>query len=539
MNLSSLLEAVAPLRITESGGLRPEIGSIHYRAQDVQPGGLFVAVEGLAADGHDFVDEAVARGALAIIAQKPVYQEATIVEVENSRKALAAVSDRFYTSPSQKLTMIGITGTNGKTTTAFLVERILRQAGFNVGVIGTLNYRYGDKTFSSPMTTPESLDLQRILADMLKDGVTHVVMEVTSHAIDLHRVDHCRLDVAVFTNLTQDHLDYHGNMESYWQCKKRMFTEIFNSGPKKTIGSVVLNHNDEKGQELLSLFSEKAGPFSVLSVGTAAGNNIRCQNIEYDLAGMKGRIATPGGTFEFKSPLVGRYNLENILCATGAGIALNLSLDAIKAGLEEVAGIPGRLESIANDIERFVYVDYAHTPDALDNVLSVLKKLATGKVICVFGCGGNRDSAKRPQMGAIASRLCDLTVITNDNPRTEPPRKIIGQILEGIKKAAVHRYTPSDLAAGLQQRGYVVEPDRKNAIQLAVLASRPGDTVLIAGKGDETYQINKESIVPFDDRAEARAALSALSGCQKKSIKQNHWAKDLKADDKTNTLDHC
>lgn len=539
MNLSSLLEAVTPLRITESGGLRPEIVSIHYRAQDVQPGGLFVAIEGLAADGHDFVDEAVARGALAIIAQKPVNQEAIIIEVENSRKALAAVSDRFYTSPSQKLTMIGITGTNGKTTTAFLVERILLKAGFNVGVIGTLNYRYNGKTFSSPMTTPESLDLQRILADMLKDGVTHVVMEVTSHAIDLHRVDHCRLDVAVFTNLTQDHLDYHGNMESYWQCKKRMFTEILNSGPKKNLGSAVLNHNDEKGQELLSLFSEKAGPFSVLSVGTAAGNNIRCQNIEYDLTGMKGRIATPGGAFEFKSPLVGHYNLENILCATGAGIALNLSLGAIKAGLEEVAGIPGRLESIANDIERFVYVDYAHTPDALDNVLSVLKKLATGKVICVFGCGGNRDSAKRPQMGAIASRLCDLTVITNDNPRTEPPRKIIGQILEGTKKAAVRRYTPSDLAAGLQQRGYVVEPDRKNAIQLAVLASRPGDTVLIAGKGDETYQVIKESVVPFDDRAEARAALSALAGSPKKSIKQNHQTKDLKADDKTNTLDHC
>jgi len=487
MNLSSLLEAVTPLRITESGGLRPEIGSIHYRAQDVRPGGLFVAIEGLAADGHDFVDQAVARGALAIITQKPVNQAATIIEVENSRKALAAVSERFYTSPSQKLTMIGITGTNGKTTTAFLVERILLKAGFNVGVIGTLNYRYGGQTFSSPMTTPESSDLQRILADMLKDGVTHVVMEVTSHAIDLHRVDHCRFDIAVFTNLTQDHLDYHGNMESYWQCKKRMFTEILNSGPKKTRVSAVLNHNDEKGQELLSLFSEKEGPFSVLSVGTAAGNNIRCQNIEYDLTGMRGRIATPGGTFEFKSPLVGRYNLENILCATG------------------------RLESIANDIERFVYVDYAHTPDALDNVLSVLKKLATGRVICVFGCGGNRDSAKRPQMGAIASRLCDLTVITNDNPRTEPPQKIIDQILEGTNKAAVHEYTTLDLAAGFQQRGYVVEPDRKNAIQLAVLASRPGDTVLIAGKGDETYQVIKESIVPFDDRAEARTALSVLA----------------------------
>jgi len=217
MDFSSLLKAITPKKITGLDEVRPEIDSIHYRSQDVRPGGLFVAIEGLQADGHDFIDEAIARGALAVVVQKPVNKEAVIIEVENTRKALAALAGRFYASPSEKLTMIGITGTNGKTTTAFLVESILRHAGFNVGIIGTLNYRYSGQTFSSPMTTPESLDLQRILADMLRDGVTHVVMEVTSHAIDLHRIDHCRFDVGVFTNLTQDHLDYHGNMEIYWQ----------------------------------------------------------------------------------------------------------------------------------------------------------------------------------------------------------------------------------------------------------------------------------------------------------------------------------
>jgi UDP-N-acetylmuramyl-tripeptide synthetase len=387
----------------------------------------------------------------------------------------------------------------------------LKHAGFNVGIIGTLNYRYSGQTFSSPMTTPESLDLQRILADMLKDGVTHVVMEVTSHAIDLNRIDHCRFDVGVFTNLTQDHLDYHGNMEIYWQCKKRMFTDILDSGPKRNRTAAVINHNDEKGKELLSLFLKNESKLTVLSIGDANGNSIRPQGIEYGLTGTRGHIATPKGTFELKSPLVGQHNIENILCAAGVSIALDLSPAAVKAGLEAVSSVPGRLEPVPNDTGLFVYVDYAHTPDALENVLASLKKMATGRLICVFGCGGNRDKAKRPKMGAISARFCDLTVITNDNPRSEPPLEIIAQILPGIRKAASLEFTRADLSTGFQKKGFAIEPDRKNAIRLAVTAARPGDTVLIAGKGNEPYQIIGEKTVPFDDRQQARAALSALN----------------------------
>lgn len=489
----------------------PEIESVHYRAQDVQPGGLFIAIKGLEADGHDYIDEALARGASAIVTQKPIKRESIIIEVENSRKALAAISDRFFSNPSGKLTLVGITGTNGKTTSAFLVERILTEAGINVGVIGTLNYRYSGKTFKNPMTTPESLDLQKILAEMLENGITHVVMEVTSHAIDLYRVYNCRFDIGVFTNLTQDHLDYHGDMDSYWSCKKRMFTEILGSESGNGRILAVINRNDEKGKELVKILEASMENTSILSTGFSDNNSIWPQCFNHDLNGINSRISTPVGTFELKSPLVGQHNLENILSATGVGIALDLSLDSIRSGIESVFAVPGRLESIPNDMERFVYVDYAHTPDALENVLSALRSTASGRIICVFGCGGDRDKAKRPQMGQIAGRLSDLSIITSDNPRTESPKEIIEQILSGVQKEASHDYPPSDLITGFQKKGYSVEPDRKTAIQLAIAASRPGDTVLIAGKGDETYQIIGNNVISFDDRIEAKIALSKSS----------------------------
>jgi len=496
-------------------GWDPEIGSIHYRAQDVEPGGLFVAIQGLSADGHDFVDEALVRGASAIVTQKPVgtpplnknhgapgQRDPIIVEVENTRKALAAMSGRFYGDPSENMVVIGITGTNGKTTTAFFIESILENAGFNVGVFGTLNCRYSGKTMESPMTTPESLDLQRILSDMFNHGVTHVVMEVSSHAIDLFRVDNCCFDVGVFTNLSQDHLDYHGDMDSYWSCKKRFFTQHLNSASQKSRIQAVINCNDAKGPELA-----RVPAITALTTGCAEDHMVRPRQFQCDLSGIAGRIATPAGAFEFESPLIGRHNLENILCATGTGIALDLPLEAIKDGIEAVSGVPGRLERIPNDVDRFVYVDYAHTPDALENVLAALKSMAGGRIICIFGCGGDRDKDKRPRMGEIAGRLSDLTVITSDNPRTEDPVKVIDQITEGTEKVVPRRYLASDLAAGFQKQGYVVEPDRGKAIRLGISVSLPGDTVLIAGKGDEKYQIIGNRRVPFDDRKEAKTAL--------------------------------
>jgi len=534
MRLSDILKTVDPVRlygfeseqsghvldiektehpVPEAGFLfspDPEIGSIHYRAQDVQPGGLFVAIPGLVADGHDFINEALARGASAIVTQKPVKSDALIVEVENTRKALAAISAQFFSNPSKKLFLIGITGTNGKTTTAFLIEHIFLAAEIQVGVIGTLNYRYAGKTFQNPITTPESFDLQKILAEMLKNGVTHVVMEVSSHALDLYRVHQCMFSLAIFTNLTQDHLDYHQDMDAYWSCKKRLFTEIldFKSADERSLA--IINRNDEKGEELFQILISRFGRASVISTGFLDNNRIRPEGFNHDLGGIAGKISTPDGVFAFKSSLVGQHNLENILCATGSGIVLGLSLDVIKKGIESVKAVPGRLESIPNNHKRFVYVDYAHTPDALENVLLSLRSSAPGRLICVFGCGGDRDKAKRPQMGDIAGRFSDLVVITSDNPRTENPMEIIDQIIEGAKRSVAHAFTPSDLNENFPMKGYVVEPDRKNAITLAIKVSRPSDAILIAGKGNEPYQIIGDRTIGFDDRIEAKKALSAL-----------------------------
>jgi len=509
----------------QSSNHDPDINSLHYRAQDVQPGGLFVAIPGLAADGHDFIDQARMRGALAIISQKPVQPDnsvtqnggqikakqvkakqikkgLTIIQVDNSRKALAGISAAFFGNPSQKLNIIGITGTNGKTTITYLIESMLSAAGLKSGVIGTINYRYMGKVFENPVTTPESMDLQKILAEMLKKGVTHVVLEVSSHAIDLFRVENCWIDTGVFTNLTQDHLDYHGDMNSYWLCKKRMFTEYLPSGPKKDRSLAVINRDNPKGRELFNIL-----PVRGISTGHSADNIIWPKIIKHDLTGIAGNISTPAGSFDFKSPLVGKHNIENILSATGVGIALDLSLGDIKVGIENVFFIPGRLERITGNNGRFVYVDYAHTPDALGNVLTSLKAVSDKKIICVFGCGGDRDREKRPLMGEIAGRLCDLAIVTSDNPRTEDPEKIIEQILPGLRKTCNHEYSPSRLETGFEKKGYVIEPDRRNAINLGIAVSRKGDTVLIAGKGHETYQILGKKTISFDDRKEAKLAL--------------------------------
>jgi UDP-N-acetylmuramyl-tripeptide synthetase len=495
-----------------------DIGSIHYRAQEVQPGGIFVAVIGQAADGHDFMHQALKRGAAAIITQKGPPQpflnkirgasskiQPIIIQVPNTRQALADLAACFFSHPSKDMIMVGITGTNGKTTVAYLIESILLQAGFKVGVIGTINYRYGNQTFANPMTTPESLDLQRILAKMRRAGVTHVVTEVSSHAMDLYRIKNCWFDVAAFTNLSQDHLDFHGDMQSYWSSKKRLFTEYLSGGPKKDRASAVINCNDAKGRELADSL-----PMPMVKMGSDC--DIRSENIQSNLNGTKGKVAGPRGSFSFKTPLVGAHNVENILSAVGVATALEIAPDTIKAGIEALSVIPGRLESIENSTGRFVYVDYAHTPDALENVASALRKMAPARIICVFGCGGDRDKEKRPLMGEIVARLCDLAIVTSDNPRRENPMTIIDQILPGVRKIKGIEYSQMDLMTGFKAKGYTVEADRRRAIELAILTSRPGDVVLIAGKGHETYQIIGKDIIDFDDREEARKVLQAMSG---------------------------
>ncbi|MGB5745818.1 MAG: UDP-N-acetylmuramoyl-L-alanyl-D-glutamate--2,6-diaminopimelate ligase [Desulfobacterales bacterium] len=496
-----------------------DIDSIHYRAQEVQPAGMFVAIEGQTADGHDFMHQALQKGAAAIVVQKEPPQpylikclaqseqsQPIIIRVSDSRKAMADLSARFYGSPSESMTLIGITGTNGKTTVAYLIESILLRAGLKTGVIGTINYRYGAKTFSNPMTTPESLDLQRILAQMLSEGVTHVVMEASSHAMDLYRVRSCWFDVAVFTNLSQDHLDFHGDMQSYWSSKRRLFTEYLAQGPKKDRAVAVINCDDPRGKELADSL-----PMPVITTGSNAGCAIKAENYQCKLIGTAGKVATPEGSFDFKTPLAGVHNVENILSAVGAAAALKIAPSAIKAGIEGLSAIPGRLESIANNSGRFVYVDYAHTPDALDNAVSAIKEIAPARIICVFGCGGDRDKKKRPLMGEIVTRLCDLSVVTSDNPRSEDPLAIIEQILPGARQANGIEYSGRDLEAGFEKKGFVIEPDRRRAIELGIKASRRDDAVLIAGKGHETYQILGNATIDFDDREEARKVLHELN----------------------------
>ena len=479
-----------------------EVTSLHYNSHNVRPGGLFVAIQGFSTDGHHYIQDAVKKGAVAVVSQKPSAAPIPVFQVSDSRKALAVLADHFFGNPSSRLTIIGITGTNGKTTTAYLIENILLAAGFHVGVIGTVNYRYKGKVFENPVTTPESLDLQRILAEMISGGVTHVVLEVSSHAIDLSRIEGCRLDIGVFTNLTQDHLDYHGNMDRYWACKKRLFTEYL--GIEKE-ALAVINTDNPQGLELVSDLT-----YPCITTGRSSGSTIRSESMIIDFDGIRGTIATPRGSVQFNSPLVGKHNLENILSAAGVGSALSLPPEVIQAGIDRTRSVPGRLERVPGSPDRPVYVDYAHTPDALENVLKSLKRLAPERIICIFGCGGNRDMAKRPLMGQIAAASSDLAIVTSDNPRSEKPGDIIDQILPGIRRICQNEYTVKELNHGFTHKGYCREPDRKRAIQTGIRAAKPGDMVLIAGKGHETYQIIGDTSNPFDDRAVAQSVLSAL-----------------------------
>jgi UDP-N-acetylmuramoyl-L-alanyl-D-glutamate--2,6-diaminopimelate ligase/murE/murF fusion protein len=507
VRLAQLIATLTPTAVTGLQGPGPEVIALHYRSQEVQPGGVFVAMRGVTQDGHDFVEDAWRRGAAAVVVERPVPAAGTVVTVADTRRALAELAASFYGHPSERLTVIAVTGTNGKTTTTYLVEGILAQAGLPTGVIGTINYRYSGRSCSSPVTTPESLDLQRILAEMCAAGVSHVVLEASSHAIDLHRIHACRIDVGVFTNLTQDHLDFHGSMPAYWAAKKRLFTHFLLAGPKAARAVAVINTDSAHGRELAG---ETA--LRVIRTGTRPDCEVRGEDFTCDLQGIRGGIALADRRIAVRSPLVGRHNIENLLCAAGVGTCLGIAPEVIGAGLEAVRCVPGRLERVGGQSSRAVYVDYSHTPDALENALSSLRALTKGRIICVFGCGGDRDRTKRPLMGAIAARLSDLAIVTSDNPRTEDPRAILDQIVPGILAQGVPAADVRDPAAlaARGSKGFVAEPERRNAIDLGIRAARPGDTVLIAGKGHEPYQIIGQQVIHFDDREEAAAVLEKL-----------------------------
>ena len=482
----------------------PEVSALCYDSRTVTPGALFVAIEGFCADGHDFAADAVNRGAVAVVCRKALTSPAVVIRVPDPRAALAQLSCRFFRQPADHLTMVGVTGTSGKTTVTYLLEQILDKAGYRPGVVGTINTRYAGNVLANPVTTPESCDLQGVLRQMVDSGISHAVMEVSSHSLDLHRLDGCRYDVAVFTNLSHDHLDHHGSMERYWACKKKLFTEYLKPAGDGNPVRAVVNTDDGRGKELAATL----GAMALRTATHAAGDLTPLQTV-CDLNGIRGSIATPRGPLAFNSSLVGHFNLENILSAAGAAIALGIPLKVIAAGIQATACVPGRLERIIEGGDRFIFVDYSHKPDALKNAIAALRNLPIGRLITVFGCGGDRDRAKRPLMGEIAARLSDLTVITSDNPRSENPLAIIAQVEAGVRTACTRRLTAADLPAGWHTKGYLVEPDRRAAIAAAIAAARTNDAVLIAGKGHETYQVLAEGTMPFDDRKIARGILTA------------------------------
>jgi UDP-N-acetylmuramyl-tripeptide synthetase len=502
LKISEIVQGIEDVVIPE--GTDFDIHSVHYNSQEVRPGGLFVAVRGLQTDGHRYIDDAIKKGAKAIIAENGWSGSCSVpvIRARDTRIALSRIGSTFYGNPSKALCIIGITGTNGKTTTSYLTEAILAAAGFKVGVIGTINYRFGGKTYPNPLTTPEALDTQKLFKEMVQNGITHVVMEVSSHGLDLHRVDHCQFDVGVFTNLSQEHLDYHKTMDAYFECKKRLFVELLNREPKRKDAVAIINRDDPRG-ELIA--KELVIPY--LYVGYSRENMIWAEDIKTTPHDTAGIIHMPGCILSFRSPLVGRYNVHNILTAAGVGTALDISPDSIKRGISRVRKIPGRLEPVENALDISIVVDYAHTPDALENVLCALRELTPGRLIAVFGCGGDRDRGKRPLMGDVVGRLSHLAVVTSDNPRTERPDAIIASIIKGIRPVLPKEYGIRDLKNGFDEQGYVVIPDRRAAITKGIQAARAKDTVLIAGKGHETYQIVGNKSLPFDDRQVAKEAI--------------------------------
>jgi UDP-N-acetylmuramoyl-L-alanyl-D-glutamate--2,6-diaminopimelate ligase len=484
-----------------TGNLDAEVPGVAYHSRDVVPGGLFVALKGCRTDGHLYVDASLNRGARVVVTEEELAPPpgVTVVRVPKARLALAHLSAAFYDHPSRELTLVGITGTNGKTSTTYLLEAILSAAGHRVGVVGTVNYRVGESTWPAPVTTPESLDLQRLLREMRTQDVSHVFLEVSSHALDLRRVDCAAFDAGVFTNLSQDHLDYHRDLDDYFAAKSRLFLEILANGGSSH-GLAVLNLDDPRGHEL-----KDAILVPTLTYGCHPASQVRPQKYCFRQDGLEAVLTTPRGEMEITSRLVGPFNLANILAAAATALGLGLDLDTIARGIAALAGVPGRLERFGPPGGPGVFVDYAHTPAAITQALGALKTLDFSRIITVFGCGGDRDRTKRPLMAKAAAAGSQLVIATSDNPRTEDPLAIIREIEPGLKESGLTKLTAAAAAQG--KAGYLVIPDRRAAIHLAVALARPGEAVLVAGKGHENYQIWGTERRHFDDREEVAQAL--------------------------------
>ncbi|MGQ9921527.1 MAG: UDP-N-acetylmuramoyl-L-alanyl-D-glutamate--2,6-diaminopimelate ligase, partial [Desulfobacca sp.] len=477
-SLGELLEGLPILQLHGDASI-PVMG-LAYHSGRVRPGEVFVALKGLQTDGHRFIPQAIARGARVLVVEDEVPREPGLVYVQtpDTRMALAHMAAVWAGHPSRELTLIGLTGTNGKTTTSYLLEAIWQASGARVGVIGTVNCRFGGQVRPSPVTTPESLELQNLLREMRSAQVACAIMEVSSHALDMRRVHASRFAAAVFTNLTQDHLDYHQDLESYFAAKARLFTEVLTANGAG--GLAVLNQDDPWGQRLRRLQR-----LPVLTYGFSPGVDVRPRHYTLTSAGIQAVLETPAGPLEISSPLLGHYNLANILAATATALGLGLAPDHIISGLAAITGVDGRLEPVVLPGQPLVLVDYAHTPDALQQVLKALRALSFARLITVFGCGGDRDKTKRPLMGQAAAQGSDLVIVTSDNPRTEDPLAIIDQIVAGLQELGWPCLDDHDVHQA--DRGYLVVPDRRQAIRLAVQLADPTDVILLAGKGHDTY----------------------------------------------------
>jgi UDP-N-acetylmuramoyl-L-alanyl-D-glutamate--2,6-diaminopimelate ligase len=472
-----LKDVLAGIPVVSLGGAAvEEISGITYNSRAVKPGFLFAALPGAARDGMDFVAEAAGNGAAAILSAwpKPPAVETAWIRVADAREALALAAANFYGHPSDRLKVVGVTGTKGKTTTTYILDEILRAAGASTGLIGTIEYRRPGWKMDAPRTTPESSDLQALLRDFADAGVSHCVMEVSSHALEQKRVWGVSYDVAVFTNLSGEHLDYHPNMEAYFEAKKKLF--FLNH--KKS--AAVVNWDDPWGQKLVAEL-----PMTTVTFGLEPAAIVRALKYAPSEGGIDTQVSYPGGVMRIQSVLVGRHNLYNLLAAIGAALALGIAPADIAKGIAALKGVPGRFERVSNRRGLQIVVDYAHTDAALESLLMTAREFKPRRVILVFGAGGDRDRDKRERMGRVAARLADWSVLTSDNPRSEDPAGIIAAIEKGFARESV--------------RTYEVEPDRKKAIVRALATANKGDFVLIAGKGHENYQIFKDRTVHFSD----------------------------------------
>jgi len=485
MQLKTLVAAVTPRQII--GPLDRVVESIAYDSRRVQRNGLFVALRGEKSDGHQFIDQAIEKGATVIVTEREVQTpRATCVVVENTRSALADLGANFFQQPARRLKLAAVTGTNGKTTTTFLIKHICEKAGLRCGLLGTVRYEIADRVLPAVRTTPESLDVYDLLAQMVNAGCKAAAMEVSSHALAQERVRGIEWDVAVFTNLTQDHLDFHGTMENYFEAKARLFTELAEQ-KSKTKPTAVINLDDPSGAKLVDRLGKK---IQVITYGLGVQADFRASNYHAEFAGTSYQLDARGKSYLVRVPLIGRFNVANSMAALAAASTMGISLREAILSLGRSPQVPGRLEAVPAKRQFQLFVDYAHTPDALLNVLKTARELSPQKLIVVFGCGGDRDKQKRPLMGRVADENADFCIITSDNPRKEDPDAIIAEAAKGFRSDRYEKII-----------------DRAQAIARAVDLAQPRDIIIIAGKGHEAYQEFADHTIPFDDIQIARRAL--------------------------------